>query len=236
MPNENVKVFAECLDCYHRWQICGAKQKAAARRGELVKCSGKPMPNGRCRMHGGNSVGAPLTAQGRRSKYLPVRLLERVTEALDDPDLVALTADIALMDALITERTSELGENTRAELWGRAGVVIDSITEDCIYDPDSMMHKMAELAEIVENGKGIESRIREIINLTEQKRKLADTEVKRMGVLNQFVSARELAAFTGRILEAIETTVKDRSERQRLGVKIASLLGIGNDDPVNRVR
>jgi hypothetical protein len=38
-------------------EICGAKTRAGK------PCNGQPMPNGRCRMHGGKSTG-PRTAAG----------------------------------------------------------------------------------------------------------------------------------------------------------------------------
>lgn len=44
--------------------------------------------------------GRPLV-HGRRSKFLPKRLTDLYREALEDPNLVALEQDIALLDTLI---------------------------------------------------------------------------------------------------------------------------------------
>ena len=63
-------------------QICGAKTRSGN------PCKGRPMPNGRCRMHGGCSlagVDSPRFTHGRYSRYGKV-LAERFREHVDDSD------------------------------------------------------------------------------------------------------------------------------------------------------
>ena len=50
-------------------KLCGAKK-----RGKAETCRAPAMPNGRCRIHGGLSLGGiahPNFKHGRRSKYFP---------------------------------------------------------------------------------------------------------------------------------------------------------------------
>ncbi len=60
------------------------------------------MPNGRCRMHGGGSPGRPLI-HGRYSLTHRAALAEKAQRFLDDPQPGDLTAELALMRALLQE-------------------------------------------------------------------------------------------------------------------------------------
>lgn len=64
------------------------------------------MPNGRCRLHGGKSLkGAahPAFKHGRRSKSVPAQLTETYHRSLGDPELLNLSSEIALTDAMIDD-------------------------------------------------------------------------------------------------------------------------------------
>ena len=79
-------------------RLCGAKTRSGS------ACQNRPMPNGRCRMHGGKSLGgiaSPNFKHGGYSKFLPVRLGDNYQEAMADPELLALRDDIALLDARV---------------------------------------------------------------------------------------------------------------------------------------
>lgn len=81
-------------------RICGAKTRSGG------KCHSRPMPNGRCRLHGGKTPGglnSPNLKHGRHSKYLPKNLLATYKEALQDQNLLQLHDEIALIDARLAE-------------------------------------------------------------------------------------------------------------------------------------
>lgn len=98
-------------------RICGAKTRSGG------KCQNSPMPNGKCRLHGGMSLGgvnSPAFKHGRHSKYLPKGLLEQYKTALADPDLLNLHDEIALIDARLAQVLAKIeagGES--AEAWER---------------------------------------------------------------------------------------------------------------------
>ena len=86
-------------------QRCGAK----TRSGE--PCQAKPMPNGRCRMHGGSTPRGPAAGSwkhGRYSKAMPTGLLTRYQEGLGDKRFLELRDEIALLDARINDVLSGL--------------------------------------------------------------------------------------------------------------------------------
>src|SRR4051794_14907848 len=86
--------------------ICAAYSKRENKFGDHV-CLG-PVVEGRkrCRMHFGNvprGMASPHTKTGRYSKDLPTRLLARYEEAMNDPDLLNLSSEIALLGARLSE-------------------------------------------------------------------------------------------------------------------------------------
>jgi hypothetical protein len=74
---------------------CGAK----TRSGQPCKKAG--MANGRCRLHGGLSTGAPIKT-GRYSKYAPDKLGEKIAE-FSLGDVLALGDELATQRALLSD-------------------------------------------------------------------------------------------------------------------------------------
>jgi hypothetical protein len=75
---------------------CGAKTRSGG------ACKARPMPSGRCRMHGGKDSGRPVT-HGRYSLAHRAKLAEKAQEFIDDPEPGNLASELALMRALLQE-------------------------------------------------------------------------------------------------------------------------------------
>ena len=184
-----------------------------------------PMNNGRCKLHGGMSTGRPLI-HGRRSKFLPRRLAERVEEGISDPNLISVLEDVALIDALISEECENLGEDKPAELWTEATELFqtyDRLRAGSVEERAKAAGAYIGLKAILEKGEGLYRRIGRIMTMTEQKRKLSETEMKRLVHLKQFVSVVELAVFAAKLQALISETVKDKKERDALALGIIEL-------------
>src|SRR6187399_1656871 len=94
--------------------VCGAK----TRQGDT--CQRPGMPNGRCHLHGGKSLGgvaSPSFTTGKYSKYLPTRMLDRYHEAAEDHELIALREDVALLDARIADMLQRVDTGESGEIW-----------------------------------------------------------------------------------------------------------------------
>ena len=184
-----------------------------------------PMNNGRCKLHGGMSTGRPLI-HGRRSKFLPRRLAERVEEGISDPNLISVLEDVALIDALISEECENLGEDKPAELWTEATELFqtyDRLRAGSVEERAKAAGAYIGLKAILEKGEGLYRRIGRIMTMAEQKRKLSETEMKRLVHLKQFVSVVELAVFAAKLQALISETVKDKKERDALALGIIEL-------------
>src|SRR5690349_13713695 len=94
--------------------ICGAKTKTGA------PCKGAPMPNGRCRLHGGKTpsgIASPQYKTGRYSRVLPTRLQSRYDAARTDAALLELRDDISLLDARLEDLLSRVDTGESGVLW-----------------------------------------------------------------------------------------------------------------------
>src|SRR3954465_9212974 len=102
---------------------CGAKTRSGA------PCRTRPMPNGRCRMHGGKSLAGPASPSfttGRHSKYLPRRLLARYQEMAHDAELLALRDEIALIDARIADVLGRVESGESSRIWRELATTCDT--------------------------------------------------------------------------------------------------------------
>lgn len=95
--------------------ICGAK----LRRREQ-KCMRTPMANGRCPIHGGKNpsgVAHPNFKNGRFSEYMPANMLDAYNRGLEDPELLALRSEIALLDARHAQVIARAEKGESADFW-----------------------------------------------------------------------------------------------------------------------
>lgn len=165
----------------HEIHLCGAK----TRNGGTCKRPGKGT-GGRCRLHGGASlVGSalPQWKHGRWSKYLPEALAVKFREGLDDPELMKLRQDTALIDAALTD-----------------------------------------FADRVKKGKGLNYRQRkELIDLTEQRRKLIESDARRQRDLNLWVAADRVMQLMGAVAEVVREFV-DRDKLPKAQARLQQLV------------
>ena len=201
------------------------KKRCLARKKDGSKCQTWAMPNGRCRLHGGKSVGAPITT-GRRSKYLRnIKLAERLEDALGDPKLAEQSENLATLEALICSRMEELGVESSAELWKSANKAFDDL-QSSIHGGDAAAVKEAlnSLSSVLRNGLGHEKRISDVRSLIQEQAAVARVEFARLAQLDQFVSAREIGALTKVLIEIVRDEVPDRKAQARIAQRLVTSL------------
>ena len=161
-----------------------------------VQCKGKAViGKSTCRMHGGKCKSGVLspTYKGKGySKYLPTRLADAYQQALNDPDLVSLSSDIALMDVRLGEVLAKLDTGEAGAIWKRLAVA-------CREGDTELM------AILIERGANEYRQWEDILPLIEQRRKLVESESKRTQVLNQNVPAEKNLLLMGVILNSLRT-------------------------------
>ena len=152
----------------------------------------------RCRMHGGTQVRGLArhnTVTGRYSKHLPTRLAERYEAALSDPDLLALRDEIALTDADIARLLAQVEEE----------------------HPDE--------PELLKKWHTDQARIRrDIHELIENRRRLVETERKRLVDMQQMMTAEQAMVFLAAVEAIAMKWIPDRESKAGFSADVAALI------------
>lgn len=186
--------------------LCGAKTRSG------TPCRRAPMPNGRCKLHGGASlsgVAAPAYRHGRYSKDIPARLAGRYGEAQTDADLLALRDDIALTDARLADVLTRVDRGETGALWKEAGWVLKELV-DVIDEPVARRPALTRLRTVLTRGVADWAAWDEIAKLLEQRRRLVESERKRLVEMQQTITAEQAMAMMGAVVGIIRERVKDR--------------------------
>ncbi len=178
-------------------KVCGGKRR------DGFTCLKAPKPNGRCPHHGGESTGPPITT-GKRSKYLPARLAERYNAALADPDLARFEEDIATVDALVCDAIAQLDAEGAPARWAKAKQLYDqALAGDTAA--------LRELGTVLKSGIDALSAEQRLLELTEAKRKLVESEHRRAYKGETILLAREAVAFKALMIGIFREVVADET-------------------------
>jgi len=160
-----------------------------------------------CHFHGGKSlrgVAAPRFAHGRYSKYAPARITAIYEEALSDPDLLGMQADVALAQTRIIELLGSLDEGGALELWKDLRSTYGEYREArADRDPALMAEKLDELGEIIESGTTNAELWDDIGDWLEKKRKLAESERRTQIRLQEVVTVSQINSFLRLLVEVL---------------------------------
>jgi len=188
--------------------ICGAKKK------DGTECKRAAMPNGRCYLHGGKTptgIALPQTRHGRYSKYLPSRLSGQYESAKNDPALLELREDIALIDSRLSDLLQRVETGESGQVWKELG--------DAYRDLQDAMHakntvKTGEALQLIYalivRGNDDYRAWTEIHEVIEQRRRLVESERKRIVEARQTLTVEQAMLMISALTDIIRTHVTDR--------------------------
>ncbi len=197
---------------------CGAK----TRDGD--PCQTPPMPNGRCRMHGGTSLAglaSPQFKTGRYSKHLPERLLERYQEAQDDTELLALREEIALVDARLADLLGRVDTGESGAIWRKAQQLWTAYRK--AEGTDEAHDILMELGATIGEGVADYAAWDEVNAQLGRRRQLVESERKRQIELRQVITVENAMILIARIGESIKRHVHDRAALAAISADIVQL-------------
>lgn len=209
---------------------CGSKLRNSPRF-----CKYPPLPGKtRCRLHGGHALAGPAHPNfihGRYSTDLPTGLAARTRAGLEDPELLSLRAELALVDArngelLASIRDGEAGQEAPAaaarlremEAAQRAGDgALARVKLEAVLTAIKSRHAARDVHYQVANNLRLRAYIQE-------------REVKRLAALNQSVAVAEVARMFGVIAAFVHDIVMDASldPRNKLVVLQGKMAGLLN--------
>lgn len=193
----------------HERRICGAK----TRSGE--PCQKPPLANGRCRLHGGRSlagIASPTIKTGRYSKYLPGGLAEKYHEALEDTELESLNSELALVNARIADVLTHVEVGEVGVAWMQMRALYHKLDNAIkTQKVTGMLEVMADMDALTSQGVGEFERWKEIYELMELRRRLAETERRRLIDMQQYITSQQAMVMIGTLLGIIKARVDDRN-------------------------
>jgi len=186
---------------------CKALAKTTRERCKQPVVPGKEV----CHYHGGKTPGgiaSPHYKTGRYSKYLPTRLLARYQEAKADPDLLELRSEIALTDARISELVARVDTGESGALWGRLAGLTDK-ADQARYrgDTAALASVLNVLFQAIRAGAQDWETWAEVFGLLEQRRRLVESERKRLVEMHQMVQVEKAMVLVDRLALSVREHV-----------------------------
>lgn len=169
-----------------------------------------------CYNHGGRTpqgIALPQTKTGRYSQHLPTRMIATYEGAKLDPDLLALQDEVALIDARLVDLLKRVDTGESGATWKAVGETfrdyqhaLHSTKTDAKKDASDLLH---ELHMLIIDGASDEAAWSEVRNVLEQRRKLVESERKRLVELQMVVSADQAMLMVRSLVASVREHVRD---------------------------
>ena len=186
-----------------------------------------------CQFHARKAIGPGAIANytnGRSSKYhgaLPARLVAAYEASLDDGRLLQMREEIALLDSRIVDLLSRVDSGESGRLWGRLVEVQREFTiARKTGKVDLMQEKLAEVEALIAKGSRDAEAWREVQSALDLRRKLVESERRRINDQQQAVTAEQLAGFMSTLLELLTSEIEDRSVLARISRRLYQMVTI----------
>lgn len=188
---------------YDVCQVHGAGSPFKGRPGGVHRKDLVPGPNG-------------VLVSGKYSKLLPLRILYRYEQALNDTERLALNDEIALVDARLGDLLSRVDSGEALEHWYKAReAYIQLVDSSRSQDAEGIAKAMKKLDHHIGAGASDYAAWREVSVLVNERRKLVESERKRLIQLKAMVRIDEAVAYIRSFIEVVRGHV-DNETMQRI--------------------
>lgn len=211
--------------------ICGAKKR------DGTPCQKPPM-NGatRCRLHGGatpKGMASPHFIHGERSDHLNPSLLNIYKQMVNNPDLLSVRADVALIDAMIAAKLPLLESGESAQHWEQVAKFIRQAR--IAYKTENygtLEDALNELEAISDKRRLFYATEQEVGSQLELRRKLVDTENKILYNKERALNAEQVMLLVSALLDSVKRNVDDRNTLTNIQADFIRLVGAGNQQRI----
>ena len=188
---------------------CGRKNKQTG-----YVCSQYSLSNGACRQHGGKSLKGiehPGFKHGATSRYTPRgNLVELYNEAYNRGSYTEGRDGIALTDGMINQVLSEREE--------AAGQIFRQLKEEregvrranASGEPQKAAGHLNAIFVLIDRGVAADKQRSEVVRLLDHRRKLVDSETRRLEREKQTLTLEQVMMRDAIILEVLKETLNDR--------------------------
>lgn len=203
---------------------CQAKSKRSGQQCKRPAVVGMRV----CYIHGGASPRGLASGRyktGKYSKYAPQRLLERYHESLKDTELLALRDDIALVDSRIEDILKRVDSGEAGAIWNQARGAYAAL-RNAMADQDQLkiMGALKDLDSCLGRGVADWAAWDELLRLMESRRKLVESEQKRLIAMNQMVTTEQAMILVTALIDVVRRNVTDRATLAAIDQDITRLI------------
>jgi hypothetical protein len=213
-------------------QVCSSMRSNSDRICESIFT----LENGRCKFHGGQSlagVAHPRYKDGRKSRKLPARLVERYEEAMADEKLQDMTVDLAVIESRLDDIAGQMDEGGGGLIFKEATEAFKSFQQaSADGDTQMMRESLRKLDQTLKKGKTETYLWNEYHKLQDQKRKIILSQAKHMQLTNQMVPVKEVNLLVAALLSAVKENVSDASKLRDIQTQFLRIMK-GNTKQLN---
>lgn len=207
---------------------CQAKAKSTGEQCGRRAVAGKRV----CTVHGGLTPSGPASPHwkdGGRSKYLPKRLLDDYQASLDNPDKLVLDEDIALIDARLSDVLRRVDSGESGQVWrDLREAKREYEAAQRARDTAAVAVAVNTIMDLISRGTHDSAAWAEVTGLIERRRKLVESERKRLVEAQQLVHRDQAAALLGLLVDAVRRHVRDDATLRAITNEYARLTGLGS--------
>jgi len=210
----HVEVCERCNDVHHTYRIDKLKRRQlrCPHHSKRTKrqCNGALMSQRKgCKFHGGKvpvAEASPHFKHGKHSKYSPQSLRTLAEVHLRNPDPLSLLRSIALVEARLEKAQTYIDGDLA--LWEEIGKAVDAFEMQTNDDKKGLA--LYALLGVCRRGVTMRDSLRDLSRLTEEKRKLIETEIKKQTAEREHISIERMNAFILLLVDVVAKHVTDR--------------------------
>lgn len=147
---------------------------------------------------------------GRYSKHLPTRMLATYDAAQADPNLLALNADIAMIDARLSDVLLRVDTGESGQIWQELRATYKAMQDaNRRRDVDEARQLLNDLGSLITRGHLDYAAWADVRTLVEQRRKLVESERKRLVDLQQMMTNEQAMLLITRLYDSVTRHVSD---------------------------
>lgn len=187
-----------------------------------------------CQVHGAGSPykgrpgGGVMTQGGRYGSSIPARLASRYYEARTDIELLVLREEVSLVDSRLADLLKRVDTNEAGHWWKELQRVYKEYrAAEGKADLPAMRHSLYEWGSIIQLGLSDYAAWNEVYNVLEQRRKLVESERKRLVEMQQYVTAEKAMALISSLVGIVQDHVADPKIYAAIAADVGKLITVG---------
>ena len=188
---------------------CTAHSKRTGNRCGAQAITGRAV----CRWHGGTvkrGIAHHNYKHGRRSKYLPQRMLASFAAAYSDPDKLAMDAELAVLDARLDEVLSSIDSGASDRHWRAVQAAWEAVeTARLAHDLTRLPVLMETVGALITQGSAAQEVWDDVRSLIRDRQRLVESERKRLIEAQHVVSVEHAMLLNHLLIDAVRRHVSD---------------------------